>query len=118
LDADTITLDVIITAWLSKRNNIHNTKIRLIILGDRYICCNVANSWRIAIIITIERRVAQGYSFIFAADNILATTRRREAGNDPPFSLLLLVGGETPTMAQTGGGDRCRRGGANWRQQS
>jgi hypothetical protein len=39
----------------------------------------------------------------FAADNILDATGNCEAGDNPPFSLLLLVGGETPTMAQTGG---------------
>jgi hypothetical protein len=54
----------------------------------------------------------------FAADNILNATRHCEADYDPPFSLLLLVGGETPTMAQTGGGYRRRSGGANWQRQS
>ncbi len=103
LDEYMVTLDVIITAWLSKRNNIHNTKIKLIILGDRYKCCNVTNSWRIAIIITIERRVAWDYSSFFAADNILDATQHFEAGDDPPFL----------PFATGGGGDT--NDGADWR---
>ncbi len=106
LDVDTLTLDVIITAWLSKRNNIHNTEIRLIILGDRYICCNVANSWRITIIITIERRVAWGYSSFFCSRQHPRCDTTSWGWQGPPLL----------PFATGGGGDT--NDGADWRRQS